>query len=533
LQVLRRGVREVQFHLPSEASDKSEWTVTEVTCPDLVRWSIETPKEPSELQTLTVRLRSEKVGTTALLIKASALRKDDTWRAPRVILAGAAYQRGYTMVNTDEGLSVRAERLTDARREDVSAIASAPGMVSPWSGRIDGADAGAGRLYFHWGDNWSVQLELATVELRRSIKERQTVSVSPQRVTLTGNFEVTAIGRELFEMSFVLPPLLSSQEDAGAAGQWQIKTVHVDKSETSDGTGFEYRVEEPGPASPNGRLLTIELPRPIRPEKVANVTIELEHVPPDWYWPADAASRSISVPLIYHQVDPGGLVRRGGESEVPPVSGEVLISAVEDLDALPQDVPEALRAVPVGRMASLGIERSVQYAYSYSAPVTNQIQLQVSRRRPRISADAVGLVTVGPREFTSHWRITYAISRASTRRLYLLADKSLGREINIASPTVPISSKSIVTPDAKTVSLSAELAQRYDLWLLDLDHKALGEIVVDVHYERPRTEPVRSAVEGDDFNIPLVRPIWEQSGNSDAPAQGQTSEQLAIQASKE
>jgi len=82
-----------------------------------------------------------------------------------------------------------------------------------------------------------------------------------------------------------------------------------------------------------------------------------------------------------------------------------------------------------------------------------------------------------------------------------------------------------VTPDEKTVSLSTELGQRYDLWLLDLDHKALGEIVVDVHYERPRTS--------DDFDIPLVRPIWEQPGDSNAPAQGQTSEQLAIQASEE
>ncbi|UCC97797.1 MAG: hypothetical protein JSW66_18375 [Phycisphaerales bacterium] len=486
VQALRQGVREVRFHLPSE------WTITEVTCPNLVRWSIDTAQLSPGRQTLTVRLRSEKAGTTGLHIRASALRKGDAWRAPRVMLVGASYQRGYVLVNTDEELSVRAEQLTDARREDVSAGAPAPRMVSPPS---SGA-AGAGRLYFHWGDRWSARLELAEVELRRSIKERQTVSVSPQRVTLTGDFEVTAIGRELFEMPFVL---------GGPARQWQIKTVQVD----SRTAGFEHRVEESGPGSRNGRLLTIELPRPIRPEKVANVTIELQHVPSDWYWPSDAAARSISVPLIRHQVSPSE------ESRMQTVSGEVLISAVDDLDALPEDVPEALEAVPVGRMASLGIERSVQYAYSYNTPAPGQIQFQVSRRRPRTSADAVGLITVGPREFTGHWRITYAISRASARRLYLLADKSLGQEIKITSPTVLLSSRSIVVPDARTISLSAELARRYDVWLLNLDRKTIGEVAVHVRYERPRTSET--------FDIPLVRPTCE----------GQINEQLAIQASEE
>ena len=477
LHVLRRGVRELQFQL------LPEWTITEVTCPSLVRWSVDTAEEPQEVKTLTLRLRSEKVGATTLHIKALAVRKDDTWYAPRVILVGASYQRGYVMVNTDEGLSVRGEKLTDARREDVSAVASVPGMVS----------APAGRLYFHWGDRWSVNLDLATVELRRSIKERQRVSVSPEKVTLRGDFEVTAIGRELFDMSFVLH---------GLAPQWQIKTVQVDEQQT----GFEYRVQEQADASSGAaltdqRLLKIELPRPIRPEKAANVTIELQHVPSGWHWPSDAAQRTISVPLI--------------KSQAQTVSGEVLISAMDDLDALPQEVPEAFEAVPVGRMASLGIERSVQYAYSYNVPVEGRIQLQVSRRRPRTSGDAVGLVTVGPREFTGDWRITYTISRASARRLYLIADKSLGQEIKITSAPVPISSKSIVTPDEKSLPLSDELAQRYDLWLLNLDHKTVGEIFLDIHYERPRTS--------DAFDIPLVRPTCE----------GQISEQLAIQASEE
>ena len=472
VQALRRGVRELQFQLPAE------WTITEVTCPSLVRWSVDTAEEAQGLKTLTVRLRSDKVGATALHIKASASRQGQRWLAPRVTLSGAAYQRGYLMVTTDEGLSVRGQELTDARREDVSAAASAPVMVAGL----------AGRLYFHWGDNWSVSLEPTAVELRRSIKERQQVSVSPDRVTLRGDFEVTAIERELFDMSFVFD---------GSAQQWQIKTVLVNNQQT----GFEYHVEDKTDRSAGERRLRIELPKPIRPEKVANVTIELQHVPSDWRWPSDAAARDISVPLI--------------ESEAQTVSGHILISALDDLDALPRQVPQELEAVPVGRMASLGMQKEVQYAYSYTSPAEGRMQLQVSRRRPRVSGDAVGLVTVGPRQFSGHWRITYTISRASAKRLFLLADKSIGREINITSANVPISSKSIVPPGQGTLALADELAQQYDLWSLDLDHKTTGAVTVDIHYERPKSS--------DSFRVPLVRPI----------CLGQISEQLAIQASEE
>lgn len=470
VQVLRRGARELRLQLPSE------WTLTEVTCPNLVKWSVDTLEESQALKMLTVRLRSEKVGTTVLHIKASAPagtseQGDDGWHGPRVMLVDASYQRGYMTVSIDEGLSVRAESLTDARREDIPAAASLPGMVV----------GPAGRLYFHWGRNWSLNLELAAVELRRSIKERQRISISPEMVTLKGDFEVTAIGRELFDMSFELPP------------QWQIKTVQVDKQET----GFEYRVmEEAG-----RRLLKIELPRPIRPEKIANVTIELQHVPSRWDWPSDAAARNISVPLI------------GSRGQT--VSGDVLISALDDLDASPQEVPEALEVVPVGRMASLGIQSSVQYAYSYNRPAEGQIQLQISRRRPRTSGNAVGLVTVEPHAYTGRWRITYSVSRASAKSLYLLADKSLGQEIEITSATVPISSKSIVAPDESTLSLSDELTQRYNLWLLNLDHKAIGDVVIDAHYERPRPS--------ESFEIPLVRSVCDE----------QSSEYLAVQASEE
>ena len=383
VQALRRGARELHFQLPAE------WTITEVTCPSLVRWSVDTTQERQRLKTLTVRLRSDKVATTTLHIKASASRQGSRWLAPRVTLNGAAYQRGYLMVTTGEGLSVRGQELTDARREDVSATASAAPIAA----------GQAGRLYFHWGSNWSISLEPTALELRRSIKERQQVIVSADGVTLRGDFEVTAIERELFDMSFVFE---------GAAEQWQIKTVLVNNRQT----GFEYRVDDETDGSGGRRKLRIELPKPILPEKVANVTIELQHVPSNWRWPSGAAARDIYVPMI--------------ESEAQTVSGHVLISALDDLDALARQAPQGLEAVPVGRMALLGINREIQYAYSYVSPVAGRMQLQVSRRRPRISGDAVGLLTVGPRQFSGHWRITYVISRASTKRLFLLADKSLG-----------------------------------------------------------------------------------------------------------
>ena len=470
VQVLRRGVRELQFQLPFQ------WTVTEVTCPSLVRWSVAAVENETGQgsKIISVRLRSAKVGTTALHIRATAPRGAGIWHGPRVNLIEAAFQRGYLMVSTDEGLAVRGEKLADVRREDVSAAASVPGMIS----------VPAGRLYFHWGDNWSVDLELASVALRRSIKEQQRLVCSPEQVTLSGDFEVTAIDRELFDISFVL---------GGLGEQWQVRTVQVDGKQT----GFEYRIEE----QVSQRLLRIELPRPVLPEKLVSVRIVLQCVPSDWNWPSDAPERNIIVPLI--------------ESQAKTVSGHISISSVGDLDVLPKQVPDGLEVVPVGRMASLGMPAEVQYAYSYKSAVRGRIKLGVSRRRPRIAGDAVGLITVQPREFTGDWRITYLISRASARRIYLLVDKSLGQKIKITSPVVPISSKSIVAADDKTLLLSAELTQQYNLWLLNLDHKAIGAVTIDVHYEHPRTL--------DKFVVPLVRPICD----------GQMTEQLAVQASEE
>ena len=497
VQILRRGVRELEFELPSE------WTVTEITCPSLVQWSASTAEKSHGMARIKVRLRAGQVGSVALYIKAAAPQRGSLWRSPHLALVDAVYQRGYMVVNPDEELRVRGEKLADARREDMPTTISVPGLLG----------GPGGRLYFHWGGNYSIELELATPMHRGSIKEQQKVVVSPEQVTLTGEFEVTAIERELFEMSFVIGPPAFLQKQEG--GQWQIGTVQVNQKQT----GFEYRLEQDGDKC----RLIIELPQPIQPEKVANVRIELRHVPTNWHWLsdlsairlADKSTRTVLVPVI--------------ESEAESVSGCVWISATGDLEAKPQKVPDCLQVVPGGRMALLGIAKDVRYAYSYNTALAGEIQLEVSRRRPRVSAEAVGLITVRPGEFTGHWRITYIVSRASADRLYVLADKSLGQNISITSPTVTITSKNIVATDDQARSIGAESAENYNLWLLNLDRNITGAAVIDIHYERPVTQstghptPQDAFRRADNLLIPLVRPICE----------GQINEHLAVQATEE
>ena len=462
VQVLRRGVRDLEFELPAE------WTVTDIACPSLVQWSVGTAEQSQGMGRIKVRLRAGRVGSVALHIKATAPQRSSLWHSARIALVDAAYQRGYMVVNTDEGLRVRGEKLVDVRREDMPATISVPGLLG----------GPGGRLYFHWGDNWSIELELAAAVSSCSIKERQKIVVSPEQVTLTGEFEVTAIERELFEMSFVI---------GGSGPQWQISTVQVGEKQT----GFEYRLEEEGDKC----RLVVELPQPIQPEKAVNVKVELRHVPPNWHWPSNASARTISVPAI--------------QSQAQSVSGQVSISATGDLEAQPKKVPDCLQVVPAGRMALLGIASDVRYAYSYNTAVAGEMELEVSRRRPRVEASAVGLISVRPGEFTGDWRITYTVSRASTERLYVLADKSLGQAIRITSPTVTISSKSVVP------SSEAAAKAGYDLWQLNLDRNVIGPAVIDIHYERP--------VKDDTLLVPLVRPICE----------GQINEHLAVQASEE
>ena len=261
VQLLRRSVRQLRFKLPAE------WTVTEVTCPSLVKWSVITVNSG---KTLVIVLRSAKIGTIPLHLTAEAAHTGQSWNAPRLLLVDAEFQRGHLLVNTDEELRVKSEKLSFARREN-PATASVAGIVS----------TPTGRLYFHWGSKWNVDLEIDALSLRRSVKEKQKIRVSPKQVTLTGDFEVTAIDRELFDISFELSELVAN---------WHLKEVLVNNRSE----GFEYHLED----IDSGRMLRIDLAKTVMPEQLANIKLVLQHVPSNWHWPGDAPARSITVPLI-------------------------------------------------------------------------------------------------------------------------------------------------------------------------------------------------------------------------------------------
>ncbi|MCE5277986.1 MAG: hypothetical protein ABFD92_01045 [Planctomycetaceae bacterium] len=497
VDVLRRSVRELQF-----AVDAS-WTITAVTCPGLVRWSVEAGQDGSNI--LTVRLGSASRGLQALHIKATAVEKiAGQWRSPRVILQDAAFQRGYLLVNTQRDLRVRGHELSDARREDAGAT-----QVPALFGLL------TGRLYYHWGADWSVKLRTAKVPLRRESQDRQRLAVGDKSLTLTGEFQVTAVGSEMFDMNFRLPP-----------GAWELVSVTVNGS----GEGFEYHVTDdaapatqPAASAPAAfRRLRIELARPVQPEGVANVVITLQHVPQNWLWRAGSTPRVIAMPLLSCQAD--------------QVSGVVSVSTSDDLDAAPDAVPDAIKGVNVGRMTSMGLGSDVQLAWTYDQqPPPADVRLQISRRSARLSAESVGLVSLTSEHLRAHWRVTYTITRARTAELMVLVDKSLGEEVSIEVPGRRIASKTRVLPielpdldkdvlvtTQKAVPLEnleplpvLPQAKGYDLWKLTLDAEAVGQVAVDVSYSRP--------LPAKDFTLPLVRPFGAD----------QVTEYLALQAAEE
>ena len=460
VQVLRRGVRELVFRLPES------WTITDVDCPNLVRWSVDVR---DQAKWLTVRLRSAARGTQALHLRAIAARAAGAaWRSPRVDLQDAAFQRGFLLVDTGGELVARGETLADARREDAAAAAAVPGLLP----------APGARMFYHWGTGWSVGLDLADVALRTASEERQTLTVSAEQLTLWGSFEITAIGRDLFDIRFELPL---------AAAGWDVDTVTVGGRQT----GFEYRVDEAG----GKRTLRIELARPVRPEGVAQVVIGLRKTPANWNWQRDASARQVATEWIRSTAD--------------TVSGLAAVVPRNDLDVAVDRAGAGLKPVTVGRMASLGLGGEVQAAYTYSAPPAGPTDLQVTRRKGRIAADAVGLVTVKPTALLGDWRIRYVISRANVRTLQLLAAEVLGRQMTIEAAGRRFTSTAIEPNPPATVPAG------YNLWTLTLDGEAAGAVDVHVRYSRPGG--------GESFSAPLVRPFGAD----------QASEVVAIQATEE
>ncbi|HUT00950.1 MAG TPA: hypothetical protein VM031_00740, partial [Phycisphaerae bacterium] len=468
VQVLRRGVRELTFAVPAA------WTITNVSCPALVQWSVAAAVKPGDPKKLRVRLRTASRGTKALRIRATAPRGGLAWTSPFVNLQNADFEHGHLLVDTGGELKVRGQTLTRARREDVSRANSVLGLLA----------AAQGRLFYHWSDGWSVRLDLATVALRRSSEARHRLAVTPEEIVLTSRFDVTAVGRELFDLEFQLP---------SGPGDWRLRDVTVGGKKS----GFEYRVVSEGAK----RMLKIALSRPVRTEGVARVVISMGHVPADWRWPTGAPPREVSLPIVRI---PAGTV-----------SGQVAIAPSGDLEVAPVAAAKGLKEVTVGRMSALGLARDVQLAYTYDAVVAGDVTVRVSRRAPRLAAEAVGLVTARPTKLIGLWRVDYRISRARARTLYLLVDKSLGRQIRITAPGRRLIGKHVVAPGASTVALRPAAAKMYDLWQLTLDSQTTGLVTVSVRYDRP--------LSGAKIPVPLVRPVGSD----------QVSEMLAIQASEE
>jgi len=472
VQVLRRGLRELVFSLDPN------WTITDVSCPSLVKWSVATPegKGPKEL---TIRLRSATRGTRALHIRASAPMGETAWSSPTVALVGAGYQRGYVLVDPGEQLAVRAEKLSSARRQDIRGVSKIAGMTGS-----------AGRLYFHWGDKWSVGLQLAQIELQKHSKDRQTFVVSPKELTSHLSTEITAVGREMFALDFMLP---------GAASGWDVIAVTVNGSKK----GFEYRTTDQG----DNRMLKIELARPVAPEAVAKVDVLLRRVPEKWDWSSKGGSgrravvREVTLPLIRCLAD--------------KCSGLAAVSVAGDLDAEVSATAKKLKSVTVGKMASFGLGREVRAAYTYETAPGGVLNVSVSRPEPRISADAVALVSVSPSGVSGRFTLSYNVTRVGARTLYLLAEKSLGRKLTIVTPGRQLSSRSIVEPGAKTLELPKSVSEAYNLWQLKLDAQARGRVPVRVNYEQALPEG--------EFSVALIRPAGAE----------RSTEVLAIEATEE
>ena len=467
-EVLRRGVRELTLLVPSA------YTITDVNCPSLVKWEVAPAAAGSADQKLIVRLRAASRGAKAMNIQATAVRGGAAWASPSIRLVGADFEQGHLLVDTGGQLLVRGESVHNALRRDLAGANVIAGLLS----------ATQGRLYYHWSDDWNVKLDLAPVELHTSCDARHQLVVAPEELLLSSQLDITAIGRELFEAAFDLPD---------EAGQWHLQSVTVNASDK----GFEYRVD----AEDKARTLKIFLASPVQPEGVARVAVVMRKVPAGWSWQADSPPREVTLPIVHARTE--------------SVSGQVGIAAAGDLDVADISAPEGLKSVTVGRMAALGLPAEAQLAWTYDKDFSGELRVRASRQVERISAESIGLVTAQPTKLFGAWRLTYTISRARARTLYLLADKSLGRNLTILAPGRVLAGKDIVEPGAKTVELSPAVAKAYDLWQLTLDSQTIGAVAVDVQYERP--------LEGAGAAVPLFRPAGV----------GQSSEMLAIQASDE
>jgi len=167
-EVLRRGVRELTLLVPAA------YTITEVSCPALVKWNVVAAPAGKADQKLIVRLRTASRGTKAMNIQATAVRSGSAWASPSIRLVGADFEQGHLLVDTGGQLRVRGESVANALRGDLARANVIPGLLA----------ATQGRLYYHWSDDWRVRLDLASVALRTSCDARHRLMITEEELSL-------------------------------------------------------------------------------------------------------------------------------------------------------------------------------------------------------------------------------------------------------------------------------------------------------------------------------------------------------------
>ena len=451
IQVLRQGVRKFAFQLDSG------WTVTEVSSPDLVSWSA-TPGEEG-VQQLEIHLHNSSTGTKTLQFKAHAESAGLNWSAPRLRLQDADYQRGFLLVDPGNAKTFRAETLRETRRQDLSSSTNVQGLTSS-----------NGRLYFHWGENWGLDLIYAPVLLERHSEEQQLLITSPSGLLVEGEFDVTAVGHEMAHLLFTLPP-----RNLG----WELEKVLLhDKS-----GGFEYRLRD----LPDGQELRIDLKKSVQAEGLAKINLSLRNVPGDWNtYLAESATDDVSnrtFPLI-------GL-------DAIKTKGVVAFASRGHLEVDTNEVPESWSTINVGQLGALGLGNEVRSAYRYTEPLKGLVDVSIRRAEARINGNSIGLYTMEKGSVRGDFRIHLVVSRAPTRQFYVLAEKSIGEDISFNVLNHRLSSSNIVEPSPDTLELTEEQTERYNLWQLQIDEAAQGALNILAQF--------RQVLDGSSHELPLLR----------------------------
>ena len=451
LQVLRKGIREFTFRMDPG------WTVTEISSPDLVRWSVKDDKDGTQL--LRVDLRNSTTGTKTIQFRAHAPPAGFEWPGPRLVLQDADFQRGHLLVDPGTSRTFRAETKKNSLRQDLSTAS-----------RVNGLTSSNGRLFFHWGDEWGLNLLFAPVDLERHSDERQLLVAAPSGLSLESQFEVTAVGHEMTHLVFNLP---SKELD------WELASVKLDgKSE-----GFDYRIQD----IPEGQELRINLAKSIPPEGLASIGLVLRRIPPEWSSFLSGNSNVDSIMQDYPIID----------LEAAKTKGLVAFVARGHLEVEPGNLPEDWSQINVGKLGALGLINEVRSAARYVETNNNSISLTVNRAAPRMKATSAGLYTIQTGSLRGAFRIKVEVSRAPVRRIFVLAEKSLGQELNLSVQGHRLSSRRIVEPGGKTLILSESQIARYNLWQLDLDKQVEGTLQINVQFHL--------AQDGPNLDLPLVR----------------------------